>query len=274
MFERFTDRARKVMALANQEAQRFNHEYIATEHILLGLLKEGSGMGVHVLKSLEIEPREVRLELEKAMKAGPDMISMGKLPQTPRAKKVIEYAIEEARNTFNHNYVGTEHMFLGLVREGEGIAGETLIRLGVTLESARSRLAKVLGANYEQQQEPSFFPEERAIVEVSFVPGMDLSGFSVEAYTEVYRVDDDGMPSKSIGFFKDPTVAKAFADNVTDSAWHKTAKHLILTNGKVGVILDTKRDVKLFDDEQEAVRLRQVALDKLTSEDRALLGLE
>src|SRR2546428_81072 len=108
MFERFTDRARKVMALANQEAQRFNHEYIGTEHILLGLVKEGSGVGANVLKNLDVDLRKVRLEVEKLVKAGPDMVTMGKLPQTPRAKKVIEYAIEEARN-LNHNYVGTAH---------------------------------------------------------------------------------------------------------------------------------------------------------------------
>ena len=112
MFERFTDRARKVMALANQEAQRFNHEYIGTEHILLGLVKEGSGVGANVLKNLDVDLQKVRLEVEKLVKSGPDMVTMGKLPQTPRAKKVIEYAIEEARN-LNHNYVGTEHLLLG-----------------------------------------------------------------------------------------------------------------------------------------------------------------
>ncbi len=113
MYERFTDRARKVMALANQEAQRFNHEYIGTEHILLGLVKEGSGVGATVLKNLDIDLRKVRLEVEKLVKSGPDMVTMGKLPQTPRAKKVIEYAIEEARN-LGHNYVGTEHLLLGI----------------------------------------------------------------------------------------------------------------------------------------------------------------
>ena len=126
MFERFTDRARKVMALANQEAQRFNHEYIGTEHILLGLVKEGSGVGANVLKNLDVDLRKVRLEVEKLVKSGPDMVTMGKLPQTPRAKKVIEYAIEEARN-LNHNYVGTEHLLLGLLREHDGVAAQVLM---------------------------------------------------------------------------------------------------------------------------------------------------
>ena len=114
MYERFTDRARKVMQLANQEAQRFNHEYIGTEHVLLGLIKEGSGVAANVLKNLDVDLRKIRLEVEKLVQSGPDMVTMGKLPQTPRAKKVIEYAMEEARN-LNHNYVGTEHILLGLL---------------------------------------------------------------------------------------------------------------------------------------------------------------
>src|SRR5271155_2436786 len=105
MFERFTDRARKVMALANQEAQRFNHEYIGTEHILLGLVKEGSGVAASVLKDFHFDLRKMRLEVEKIVQPRPAMITMGKLPQTPRAKRVIEYSIEEAR-TLNHNYIG------------------------------------------------------------------------------------------------------------------------------------------------------------------------
>src|SRR5580704_98412 len=109
MYERFTDRARKVMQLANQEAQRFNHEYIGTEHILLGLVKEASGAGAKVLKNLDIDLRKVRLEVEKLIKSGSVMVTMGKLPQTPRAKNVIQYAIEEAR-ALKHNYVGTEHL--------------------------------------------------------------------------------------------------------------------------------------------------------------------
>jgi ATP-dependent Clp protease ATP-binding subunit ClpC len=148
MFERFTDRARKVMALANQEAQRFNHEYIGTEHILLGLVKEGSGVGANVLKNLDVDLRKVRLEVEKLVKAGPEMVTMGKLPQTPRAKKVIEYAIEEARN-LNHNYVGTEHLLLGLLREHDGVAAQVLRNLGLKLEEVRDEVLNLLGASPE-----------------------------------------------------------------------------------------------------------------------------
>ena len=148
MFERFTDRARKVMALANQEAQRFNHEYIGTEHVLLGLVKEGSGVGATVLKNLEVDIKKLRLEVEKLVKSGPDMVTMGKLPQTPRAKKVIEYAIEEAR-ALNHNYVGTEHILLGLLRESEGIAAQVLMNLGLKLEDVRQEVLNLLGAGVD-----------------------------------------------------------------------------------------------------------------------------
>jgi len=148
MFERFTDRARKVMALANQEAQRFNHEFIGTEHILLGLVKEGSGVGATVLKNLDVDIKKLRLEIEKLVKSGPDMVTMGKLPQTPRAKKVIENAIEEARS-LNHNYVGTEHILLGLLRESEGIAAQVLLSLGLKLEGVRQEVLNLLGAGVD-----------------------------------------------------------------------------------------------------------------------------
>ena len=151
MFERFTDRARKVMALANQEAQRFNHEYIGTEHILLGLVKEGSGVGANVLKNLGVDLRKVRLEVEKLVKSGPEMVTMGKLPQTPRAKKVIEFAIEEARN-LNHNYVGTEHLLLGLLREHDGVAAQVLMNLGLKLEEVREEVLNLLGAGVDTEE--------------------------------------------------------------------------------------------------------------------------
>ena len=148
MYERFTDRARKVMQLANQEAHRFNHEYIGTEHILLGLVKEGSGVAANVLKNLDVDLRKIRIEVEKIVQSGPDMVSPGKLPQTPRAKKVIEYAMEEARN-LNHNYVGTEHLLLGLLREQEGVAAQVLMNLSLKLEDVREEVLNLLGHGLE-----------------------------------------------------------------------------------------------------------------------------
>ena len=146
MYERFTDRARKVMQLANQEAQRFNHEYIGTEHILLGLVKEGSGVAANVLKNLSISLQKVRREVEQIVQHGPggeSSLDWDRLPQTPRAKKVVEYAIDEARR-LNHNYIGTEHLLLGLLREEEGVAAQVLMNLGLKLDRVREELLNLL----------------------------------------------------------------------------------------------------------------------------------
>src|ERR1700741_68867 len=171
MYERFTDRARKVMQLTNQEAIALNHEYIGTEHILLGLVKEGSGVAANVLKNLDIDLRKIRLEVEKIVQAGPDMVTMGKLPHTPRAKKVIEYSIEEARN-LNHNYVGTEHLLLGLLREQEGVAAQVFLNLGLRLEDVREEVLNLLGHN-EMESEQSGVKQEKS---KSKTPALDSFG--------------------------------------------------------------------------------------------------
>jgi len=189
MFERFTERARKVMALANQEAQRFNHEYIGTEHILLGLVKEGSGVGANVLKNLGVDLHKVRIEVEKLVKAGPDMVTMGKLPQTPRAKKVIEYSIEEARN-LNHNYVGTEHLLLGLLREQDGVAAQVLMNLKLQLDDVRGEVLKLLGAGVEPDEEGGAAPvtgrQRRA---KSKTPALDSFGRDLTALAKEGQLD-------------------------------------------------------------------------------------
>ncbi|MHC4712158.1 MAG: ATP-dependent Clp protease ATP-binding subunit [Planctomycetota bacterium] len=150
MFERFTDRARRVMGLANQEAQRFNHESIGTEHILLGLIKEGSGVAANVLRNLGVDLRRVRMEIEKKVPSGHEMVTMGRLPFTPRAKKVIELAFEEAR-ALGHNYVGTEHLLLGLLRESEGVAAQVLVEQGLKLEDVREEVLRLLGHDFSAE---------------------------------------------------------------------------------------------------------------------------
>ncbi|MBL8880971.1 MAG: NDP-hexose 4-ketoreductase, partial [Phycisphaerales bacterium] len=188
MFERFTDRARKVMALANQEAQRFNHEYIGTEHILLGLVKEGSGVGANVLKNLGVDLRRVRLEVEKLVKSGPEMVTMGKLPQTPRAKRVIEYAIEEARN-LNHNYVGTEHLLLGLLREQEGVAAQVLMNLGLKLEDVREEVLNLLGAGVESEESAAMAAPAEAKKGKSKTPALDSFGRDLTELARENKLD-------------------------------------------------------------------------------------
>ena len=148
MFERFTDRSRKVMALANQQAQHYHHQYIGTEHILLGLVEEGGGVGANVLDNLDVDPAKVRGEIKKLIKSGPKPAGFGKLPQTPRAKKVIEYAIEEARK-LNHHNVGTEHLLLGLLRERDGLGSQVLVNLGLRLDAVREKVLEVLGAGLD-----------------------------------------------------------------------------------------------------------------------------
>ncbi len=134
------------MQLANQEAQRFNHEYIGTEHVLLGLVKEGSGVAANVLKNLDIDLRKIRLEVEKIVQPGPggEQVAMGRLPHTPRATKIIMYAIEEAR-TLGHTHVGTEHLLLGLIWEKEGVASQVMTALGLTADTVRDEVLMLLG---------------------------------------------------------------------------------------------------------------------------------
>lgn len=145
MFDRFTDRARKVMGLARQEAQRFNHEYIGTEHILLGLVQEGSGVAASVLRNMDVDLKKIRQEVEKMVQTGNNLVTMGQLPFTPRAKKVLELSLEEATN-LGHNYIGTEHLLLGLLRENESVASKVLMNLGLKLDDVRDEVLDFLGA--------------------------------------------------------------------------------------------------------------------------------
>ncbi len=152
-FEKFTERARKVLSLAQDEAQRFNHNYIGTEHLLLGLVREGDGVAAKVLANLGVELNKVRSAVEFIIGRG-DRIVLGEIGLTPRAKKVIELAVDEARR-LNHHYIGTEHLLLGLVREGEGIAAGVLESLGVNLEKVRSQTIQVLSQGSGREGVPS-----------------------------------------------------------------------------------------------------------------------
>lgn len=152
MFDRFTERARKVMGFARREAQRFHHEYIGTEHILLGLIQEGQGVAANVLKSMAIDLEKIRREVEKIVKPGPAMEPSVQIPFTPRAKKVVELALEEAGN-LGHNYIGTEHLLLALLREQEGIAAHVLMALGVRLDEVREEVIEFLGGPVQEEEE-------------------------------------------------------------------------------------------------------------------------
>src|SRR2546421_9053946 len=141
-FDRFTERARKVMQLAQEEAQRLHHNYIGAEHLLLGLLREGEGVAGKVLTRLGVDLEQARQAVENIVGRGNHLIS-GEIGLTPRAKKVIELAVDEARR-LNHHYIGTEHLLLGLVREGEGIGAGVLENLGLSLQEVRAQVVFVL----------------------------------------------------------------------------------------------------------------------------------
>lgn len=151
MFDRFTDRARKIMAIADQQARQWHHEYIGTEHILFALAKEGSGVGANVLMNLGVDLSRVRVELEKLVKPGSGAVATH-LPLTPSAGKVLEYAREEAR-VLGHNYVGSEHLLLGMLRNDETVACQVLQNLGMRLEDVREELISLLGDGTAQRRE-------------------------------------------------------------------------------------------------------------------------
>jgi ATP-dependent Clp protease ATP-binding subunit ClpA len=143
MYERFTDRARKVVQLANQEAHRANREFVDTEHILLGLIKEAFGVAANVLINFGLGLPSARLECEKVVQGNRNIVTTGRLPQTPRAKLVIEHSMEEAHN-LNHDQVGTEHILLGLLREQEGVAAQVLSNLGLNHDDLRANILNLL----------------------------------------------------------------------------------------------------------------------------------
>ena len=153
----FTPRAQQVLALARKEADRFNHNYVGTEHLLLGLIKLGQGVAVNVLQKMGLDLETVRMEVEKQVGSGPETKMVGNIPYTPRVKKVLALAGKEAKS-LNHSYVGTEHILLGLLREGEGVAARVLKNLEVDIERTRNEILKELDPNFTppeaEQDEP------------------------------------------------------------------------------------------------------------------------
>src|SRR5215813_11063543 len=157
MFERFTDRARRVVVLAQEEARMLNHDYIGTEHILLGLVHEGEGVAARALESLGISLQAVRQQVEEIIGRG-QQAPPGHIPFTPRAKKVVELARREATD-LGHNYIGTEHILLGLVREGEGVAAQVLVNLGADFNRVRQQVIQLLDGH--QGEEPTDYGRRR-----------------------------------------------------------------------------------------------------------------
>ena len=180
MFNRFTERARKVIVLAKEEARRFNHDYIGTEHLLLGLIREGEGVAAAVLQKLGLSLESIRLETEKLVQPGPATQIQGDVPFTPRSKKSLELAAEEARS-LGHNYIGTEHLLLGLIREGEGVASQVLLNLGLDLNRVRTEIMELLGS-----ATPGFGSQP---VSKSKTPALDAFGRDLTALAKEGKLD-------------------------------------------------------------------------------------
>jgi ATP-dependent Clp protease ATP-binding subunit ClpC len=161
MMNNFTPRAQQVLALARKEADRFNHNYVGTEHLLLGLIKLGQGVAVNVLQKMGLDLETVRMEVEKQVGSGPETKMVGNIPYTPRVKKVLALAGKEAK-ALNHSYVGTEHILLGLLREGEGVAARVLKNLEVDIERTRNEILKELDPNFTPPESEQDLPQETA----------------------------------------------------------------------------------------------------------------
>ena len=155
----FTPRAQQVLALARKEAERFNHNYVGTEHLLLGLIKLGQGVAVNVLQRMGLDLETVRMEVEKHVDSHPETNMIGNFPYTPRVKKVLALADKEAK-ALNHSYVGTEHILLGLLREGEGIAARVLKSLEVDPARTRNEILKELDPNFTPPESEAETPQE------------------------------------------------------------------------------------------------------------------
>lgn len=162
----FTPRAQQVLALARKEADRFNHNYVGTEHVLLGLIKLGQGVAVNVLLKLGLDLETVRMQVEQQVGSGPETKMVGNIPYTPRVKKVLALASKEAKQ-LNHSYVGTEHILLGLLREGEGVAAQVLRNLDINLDKARNEILRELDPNFNSEAEDEEEEEEEASQPVS-----------------------------------------------------------------------------------------------------------
>ena len=171
----FTPRAQQVLALARKEADRFNHNYVGTEHLLLGLIKLGQGVAVNVLQKMGLDLETVRMEVEKQVGSGPETKMVGNIPYTPRVKKVLALAGKEAK-ALQHSYVGTEHILLGLLREGEGVAARVLKSLEIDIERTRNEILKELDPNFAPQEESEGVPAEAGGKKDSKTPALRAFG--------------------------------------------------------------------------------------------------
>ncbi len=236
-FDKFTERARRVLSLAQEEAQRFQHNYIGTEHLLLGLVREGEGVAAKVLSNMGVELYRVRNAVEFIIGRG-DRIVLGEIGLTPRAKKVIELAVDEARR-LNHHYIGTEHLLLGLVREGSGIAAGVLESLGVNLEKVRNQTIYVLSqSGAAQTMETAAIPPPSQTEAVKKVLSLaqEESQFYQHDYVGTEHLllglvrEGDGVAAKVLGKLgAEPEKVRSAVELIVKRGEHTGADERVLT---------------------------------------------
>ncbi|MCK4350694.1 MAG: hypothetical protein KAX13_07540, partial [Candidatus Krumholzibacteria bacterium] len=192
MNDKFTERVRRVIYLARDEANRLQNDYIGTEHLLLGIVREGEGIAARVLQKLDIELDQIQQVIENLVKPTGGTLTLGEIPLTPRAKRVLELSIEEAR-LLNHNYVGTEHLLLGLIREGEGVAARILLELGVDRKRVREEIMKLL------HQGGVGISRQKAMKERSETPTLDQFGRDLTQLARENKLDPIIGRDKEIG---------------------------------------------------------------------------
>ena len=205
-FEKFSERARRVLSLSQEEALRFNHNYIGTEHILLGLVRETEGVAARVLSNLGIELSKVRSAVEFIIGRGEKPVSGENIGLTPRAKRVIELAVDEARR-MSHHYIGTEHLLIGLMREGEGVAAGVLESLGVTLDKVRAETQRLLSQSLTPGQQGQGSGRGAATASTTRTPILDQLGVGPERAVMVGDNHNDAGAARALGI---PFVAVSF----------------------------------------------------------------
>ena len=260
------------MSFARQEAERFHHDYIGPEHILLGLVKEGSGVAAHVLGNLEVDLEKIRLEVEKLIKPGPDVVTIGQLPFTPRGKKVLEFAIDEARALF-HNYVGTEHLLLGLLREDQSPTAQVFKNMGLKLEEVRSEVLEFLGS--EQKVTAKDFPDAKSMYEGFTDRSQVVMG---HAWEWAERFNHDGICTEHIllGIVQERTGVAANVLTRMGIDLDEVARQIkqlvkytpdIVTNGQHPLTWRARKVIEFANDESRALNHTIVGTEHL------LLGL-
>jgi ATP-dependent Clp protease ATP-binding subunit ClpA len=243
-FDKFTERARRVLSLAQEEAQRFQHNYIGTEHLLLGLVREGDGVAAKVLSNMGVELYRVRNAVEFIIGRG-DRIVLGEIGLTPRAKKVIELAVDEARR-LNHHYIGTEHLLLGLVREGSGIAAGVLESLGVNLEKVRTQTIQVLsqsGAAQTMESVAQSTPSQTEAVKKVLSLAQEESHFYQHDYVGTEHLllglvrEGDGVAAKVLGKLgAEPEKVRSAVELIVKRGEHTGAGERVLSRRAMEVM--------------------------------------